>query len=83
MLSSLEVRPQLREIVDLAVEDHHETTVSRVHRLLARLAQIQNGQPPMPQRDAAGLVAPPALTVWAAMREPARHAGDGAAAFGG
>src|SRR5690606_2347023 len=67
---------QSEMVVDLAVESNHELVMAGEHRLVAGIRQIENGQAPMPQGKAAGVIQPHALVVWASVGYRFRHALD-------
>ena len=59
----LESATQLDEVVELAVVGDDETPTGRGHRLMARLAQVQDGEAAVAERDAAVMLErhPPAV----------------------
>src|SRR5215510_12921462 len=63
---------QLREVIDLAVEDDAESTVVCPHRLSAT-CEIQYRQPPVTQIDGLTRIRPHPFVIRPAMREGARH----------
>src|SRR6266699_1502281 len=68
-----EARPQSVEIIDLAVERHDEIFISRQHRLMAGVGQINDRKAAMAERDAAVAVEPDALAIRPAMSERRSH----------
>jgi hypothetical protein len=48
MSLGLQVRPQLQEVIDGAVEDHSHLPVGGEHGLAAGVAEIEDGKAPMP-----------------------------------
>ena len=70
---ALHFRPQVAEIIDLAIEHDDEPTADREHRLVARWRWINHRQPPMPERDAGLGVDPDALAVRPAMGDRSGH----------
>ena len=49
--SRQQLAANIREVVDLAIEDHGKASVGRQHGLMPMLAQVQDGQPGVPQPD--------------------------------
>ena len=72
-VTPLELLPQLAEVVDLAVEDEPERAVLVRHRLVGRLRQVDDRQPPVPESDRPVHVLP--LGVRPPVRERPRHGG--------
>src|SRR5882724_885889 len=73
MAFGLESRPQSGEIIDLAIERHHEIFIFRQHRLVAGVGQINDRKAAMTESDAALAVEPYALAVRPAMIERRCH----------
>ena len=76
MTSTLEVRAQLPEVVDGAVEDHAHTMIGGEHGLAAGRAEIEDGQPAVAQhRVSPGL---DSFSIRTSTSEGTRHRADGA-----
>ena len=74
MAAAFQLRAQLLKIIDLAVVDDDVAAIGRVHRLRAGLAQVDDGKPPMPERDAGFRLRPGIAAVRPAMGERIDHA---------
>ena len=68
--------PNVAMVVDLAIENDHEAAIRRYHGLMATWRQVNNGEPAMAERDAAGLVGPYTPVVGTTMCQRVGHAGD-------
>ena len=60
---------QLAEIVDLAVENDHETSVGGQHRLMAGGRKVDDGEPPVREAYATAIGNPRAFIIGPAMGE--------------
>ena len=76
MALGFESRPQAGKIVNLAVEGHDEIFISRQHRLVAGVGQINNREATMAKSDAAVAVEPSATAIRPAMIERRSHRTD-------
>src|SRR4051812_13488332 len=65
---------QLGIVIDLAVKNNEEAAAGRLHRLMARRRDINDGQTSKPERNSAGKVSPVAFIIRTAMRQRSRHA---------
>src|SRR5690606_21441909 len=71
----LEHLPERRSVVDLAVENEDEAAVRRRHRL-PPAGDVDDREPPHPEREKRVPVAPDALAVGAAMSDGLVHRAD-------
>ena len=69
----LELRSQLGSIIDLAIIVDDGSAVGSRHRLRARLAQIDDGQPPLRKPETRVRIAPDAAGVGPAMPDRIAH----------
>ncbi len=60
-------------IINFTIEDEHETTADRTHRLMTSRRPVDDGQTPMRQTNARHGVAPHARIIWPAMSNRIRH----------
>src|SRR4051812_22805989 len=67
----LEQATDLQEVVDLAVVGDHVTAARGRHGLRARLREVEDGEPPVAERDTIVVLEHDALPVRPAMREGA------------
>src|SRR6266404_569330 len=65
--------PQRLKIVNLSVENHHVSAISRFHRLMSLIAQVHNSQAAMPQRQAHFRVRPYPFIIGTAMAQGVGH----------
>ena len=72
----LELGPDLRVVVDLAVEDDADGAVLVRHRLHRRLGEVDDREPPEAEPDAAVVGDPGRGAVGAAVRDRVAHARD-------
>ncbi len=72
----LQLAAQRLEVVELAVEDHHDATRLVDHRLRARLGEVEDGEALKAERDASRGVEQLAFVVGAAMRDRPAHGGE-------
>jgi hypothetical protein len=72
----LDVAAQVEVVVDLAVVGDDVAAGRRRHRLLAERRQVEDGEPPVPQRDPRGAVHVDRGVVGAAVLERGGHAAD-------
>ena len=77
MAHSLELAPQLRVVVYLAVEDDRVAAAGRMHRLMAKNGEVDNGEAAKPQSDAGRRVGPHTVVVGAAVADRRNHAAGG------
>ncbi|MGY4296813.1 hypothetical protein ACVWXN_004908 [Bradyrhizobium sp. i1.4.4] len=73
---ALELLPQWLVVVDLAVERNDEAAVARKHWLPARIGEIDDGQPAMPERNAGVTIAPEPVRIRTAVAQASRHRPD-------
>src|SRR6266852_5955372 len=76
MTFGCESRPQILEIIDLAVERHDETFIGRQHRLMTGVGQINDREATVAKSDAAVAVEPDALAIRPAVSERRSHRTD-------
>ncbi len=72
----LQLPADIRMIVDFAIIDDHPAPTRRLHRLMPRSGQVDDGQPPMRHRDARFLIMPASPIVGAAMQQGGVHDGQ-------
>ncbi len=73
MAGGLELRPQLRVIVDFSIVGDDKAAIARVHWLVAHFRQIDDRQPPVAKADARGHIEPDSAVVRAAVRDRGNH----------
>src|SRR6266508_3250529 len=71
----LELGPELRVVVDLAAEGHPDRAVLVGHRLVAGCGEVDDREPPVPERDPLLGGVPGAPVVGAAVVDPLAHPG--------
>src|SRR6266850_6491598 len=69
----LQLAPKIVEVVNLAVEDDHEPTRPRWHRLMPVCREIDDRQPAEAKRDATVLIDPDAAVIGSTVREWRAH----------
>src|SRR6185369_4806255 len=70
----LQLKPEIRMVVDFAVESQHEPAVARQDRLMARGRKVDDRKPAVGEANASLRIEPDAFIIGTAMRESARHA---------
>src|SRR5580692_1335123 len=78
-----ELGPDIKMIVDLAVERHRETATVTMHRLATRLRQVENGKPAMAESNSRECVGPVTRGIRSAIGQRIGHVpgSDGKLAF--
>jgi hypothetical protein len=71
----LQLRAQIAEVIDRAVEHHRQTQGRVQHGLMGTLGEIQDGQPPVSEGERP--VAPHAFMIGTAPLQAIQHAPDG------